>query len=170
MAQSAEKYWSRELRRTYIGRVGLGLVRIERGASFIGRVGLRVLGGAKDAWLLNPEGGEGGMKIILSGVGFKTSEPLRVYAEHRVVFWLGPLEHRLDVVTVQLANEDHPEGRRSRCRLLARPVAGPRFSVDLVVEEASTDVYEAIDRAPESMARAFELATRKRRRPVQAGV
>ena len=108
------------------------------------------------------------MRIILSGVEFKTSEPVRVYAEHCVLSWLGHLEHRLDVVTVQLAKVDHPEGRRVRCRLLARPVARASLVVDLVVEETSADLYEAIDRAPERMARAFELATRKRRRPVPA--
>jgi ribosome-associated translation inhibitor RaiA len=110
------------------------------------------------------------MRTILSGVAFKMSEPLRVYAEHRVQSWLGHLERRLDVVTVKLSNEDGPEGRRTRCRLLARPVRGAGLAVDLVVEETSTDIYEAIDRAPERMASAFELATRKRRRPVQAGV
>ena len=110
------------------------------------------------------------MKIILSGVGFKTSEPLRAYAEQRVLSWLGHLERRLDVVTVQLATEDHPEGRRVRCRLLARPVRGASLAVDLVVEATSADIYEAIDLAPERMARAFELATQNRRRPVQAGV
>jgi len=110
------------------------------------------------------------MRVILSGVGFKTSKPLRVYAEHRVLSWLGHFERRLDVVTVQLATEDHPEGRRVRCRLLARPAAEARLVVDLVVEETSADVYEVIDRAPERMARAFERATRKRRRPLPARV
>jgi ribosome-associated translation inhibitor RaiA len=111
------------------------------------------------------------MRIILCGVGFKTSEPLRAYAEQRVLSCLGHLERRLDVVTVQLVKEDHPEGWRVRCRLLARPVAGARVVVeDLVVEETSADVYEAIDRAPERLARAFEMATRKRRRPVPARV
>ncbi len=109
------------------------------------------------------------MRIILSGVGFKTSEPLRAYAEQRVLSWLGHLESELEVVTVQLASESHEEGRRTRCRLLARSVAGARLvAEDLVVEETSADVYEAIDRAPERMARAFEMATRKRRRPVPA--
>jgi len=109
------------------------------------------------------------MRVILSGAGFRTSEPLRVYAEQRVRSWIGHLERSLDVVTVQLATESHPEGQRTRCRLLARPVAGPILVVeDLVIEETSADVYEALDRAPERMARAFELATRKRRRPVPA--
>ena len=60
--------------------------------------------------------------------------------------------------------------KSTRCRLLARPVAGASLAVDLVVEETSADLYEAIDRAPERMARAFEPATRKRRRPVPARV
>ena len=111
------------------------------------------------------------MRIILSGVGFKTSEPLRGYAEQRVLSWLGHLERELEVVTVQLANESHPEGRRTRCRLLARSVAGARLAgEDLVVEETSADVYEAIDGAPERMARALELATQEQRRPVLARV
>jgi ribosome-associated translation inhibitor RaiA len=110
------------------------------------------------------------LRIILTGVEFKTSKPLRVYAEHRVRSWLGHLERRLDVVTVQLAKEDGPEGRRTRCRLLARPLRGASLVVDLVVEETSADIYEAIDRGPERMARAFKLATRKRRRPVRAAV
>ena len=62
------------------------------------------------------------MRIILSGVAFKTSMPLRVYAEHRIQSWLGHLGGRLDLVTLQLVSEGHPEDRRVRCRLLARPV------------------------------------------------
>jgi ribosome-associated translation inhibitor RaiA len=110
------------------------------------------------------------VRISLTGVGFKTSQPLRVYAEHRVLSWLGHLERNLDVVTVQLVSEDGPDGRRTRCRLLARPVRGANLAVDLVVEETSADLYEAIDRAPERMARVFELATRKQRRRVPARV
>jgi len=106
------------------------------------------------------------MRIILSGVGFKTSEPLRAYAEQRVLSWLGHLERELEVVTVHLASESHEEGQRTRCRLLARSRAGAR----LVVEETSADVYEAIDGAPERMARALRLAAGKRRRPARAGV
>ena len=110
------------------------------------------------------------MKIILSGVGFKTSEPLRVYAEQRVLSWLGHLERKLDTVAVQLATDDGSDGRRTRCRLVARPVRGANLDVDLVVEETSADLYEAIDRAPERMAKVFELATRKRKRRVPARV
>ena len=106
------------------------------------------------------------MEIILSGVGFRTSEPLRAYAEQRVLSWLGHLEREIEIVTVQLASERHGEGLRTKCRLLARPVAGEC----LVVEETSADVYEAIDGAPERMARALKLATRKRRGPALAGV
>jgi ribosome-associated translation inhibitor RaiA len=106
------------------------------------------------------------LRIILTGVEFKTSEPLRAYAKQRVLSWLGHLERRLDLVTVQLAKEPQPEGQRTRCRLLARPVAGASLAVDLVVEETSADLYEAIDRAPERMARALELATQKRTRRV----
>jgi ribosomal subunit interface protein len=106
------------------------------------------------------------MRIILSGVGFKTSEPLRAYAEQRVLSWLGHLQREIEVVTIQLASEGDKEARRTQCRLLARPVGGER----LVVEETSADVYEAIDGAPERMAEALKLAMRKRRRPAHAGV
>jgi ribosome-associated translation inhibitor RaiA len=99
-------------------------------------------------------------------VGFKTSEPLRAYAEQRVLSWLGHLEREIEIVTVQLASERRGEGLRTQCRLLARPVGGEC----LVVEETSADVYEAIDGAPQRMATALELARRKRRRPAHAGV
>jgi ribosome-associated translation inhibitor RaiA len=119
--------------------------------------------------LLKPEKWRGRtLRIILTGVEFKTSKPLRVYAERRVLSWLGHLERQLDIVTVQLAKERGAEGRRTRCRLLARPAHGASPVVDLIVEEASADVYDAIDRAPERMAMAFDLATR--RRPVRAAV
>jgi ribosome-associated translation inhibitor RaiA len=110
------------------------------------------------------------VRISLTGVGFKTSQPLRVYAEHRIQSWLGHLERKLEAVTVQLATDDGPDGRRTRCRLLARPVRGANLAVDLVVEETSADLYEAIDRAPERMARVFDLATRKQRRRAPARV
>ena len=106
------------------------------------------------------------MRIILSGVGFNTSEPLRAYAEQRVLSWLGHLEREIEIVAVQLASASHEEGLRTQCRLLARPVGGE----SLVIEETSADVYEAIDRAPERMARALKLAGRKRRRAAPAGV
>ena len=106
------------------------------------------------------------MEIILSGVGFRTSEPLRVYAEQRIRSWLGHLEREVEMVSVQLATQRHGEGLRTRCRLLARPVGGEC----LVVEEANADVYEAIDGAPQLMARAFERNRRKRRRPARAGL
>ncbi len=106
------------------------------------------------------------MEIILSGVGFRTSEPLRAYAEQRILSWLGHLEREVEMVTIQLATQRHGEGLRTRCRLLARPVGGEC----LVVEEANTDVYEAIDGAPQRMARALDRTRRKRRRPAHAGV
>lgn len=106
------------------------------------------------------------MEIILSGVGFRTSEPLRAYAEQRVLSWLGHLEREIEIVTVQLASERRGEGLSTKCRLLARPVGGER----LVVEETSADVYEAIDGAPQRMARALDRATQNRRRPAHAGV
>ncbi len=105
------------------------------------------------------------MEIILSGVGFKTSEPLRAYAEQRVLSWLGHLEREIEIVTVQLASE-RPERAYARSAGCSRdPWAGS----GLVVEETSADVYEAIDGAPQRMARAFDRARRKRRRPAHAG-
>ena len=106
------------------------------------------------------------MEIILSGVGFRTSEPLRAYAEQRILSWLGHLEHEIEIVTLQLASGRRSEGLTTRCRLLARPVGGE----PLVVEEESDDVYEAIDGAPQRMARALDRARRTRRRPAHAGV
>lgn len=106
------------------------------------------------------------MRIILSGVGFKMSEPLRAYAEHRVLSWLGHLDRELEVVAVQLVSEGHQGGRRTQCRLLARPVG----EESLVVEETSADVYEAIDGAPERMARTLRRSRHSRRRPAPAGV
>jgi len=106
------------------------------------------------------------MEIILSGVGFKTSGPLRAYAEQRVLSWLGHLEREIEMVTVQLTSESDGDGLRTQCRLLARPVGGEC----LVVEETSADVYEAIDGVPERMATALTLARRTRWRPAQAGV
>ena len=106
------------------------------------------------------------MEIILSGVGFRTSEPLRAYAEQRVLSWLGHLERELEIVTVQLASEGHGESLRTQCRLLARPVGGEC----LVVEETSADVHQAIDGAPQRMASALDRGTRRRQRPAHAGV
>jgi ribosomal subunit interface protein len=98
------------------------------------------------------------MEIILSGVGFRTSEPLRTYAEQRVLSWLGHLEREIETVAVQLTSASDEEGPCMQCRLLARPVDGQR----IVVEETSADVYEAIDGAPERMARALKLARRQK--------
>jgi ribosomal subunit interface protein len=105
------------------------------------------------------------MQIILSGVGFKTNEALRTYAEQRVMSWLGHLEREVEIVTVQLVSESQEEGLRTQCRLMARPVGGER----LVVQETSADVYEAIDGAPERIAKALEIAVQRRRHHAHAG-
>jgi ribosome-associated translation inhibitor RaiA len=94
------------------------------------------------------------MKIALSGVGFKTSEPLREFARQRVLSSLGHLDDTLEIVAVQLASEGHGDDRQRHCRLMARPGGGEC----LVVEEASADVHDAIDGALERMARGLERA------------
>lgn len=98
--------------------------------------------------------------------GFQDERASREYAEHRVLSWLGHLEREIEVVAVQLASEGHEGDRQTQCRLLARRVG----EKSLVVEATSADVYEAIDGAPERMARALERAAGNRRRPASAAV
>jgi len=61
---------------------------------------------------------------------------------------------------VCLARHDGPDGRRTRCRMLVRAFPW----ADVVVQEASPDLYAAIDRSAERLAYAIELATRQRGR------
>jgi ribosome-associated translation inhibitor RaiA len=105
------------------------------------------------------------MKIAMSGVGFKTSEPLRSFTRQRVLSSLGHLGGTLEIVAVQLASEGHGDDRRRHCRLLARPGGGE----SLVVEEASADVREAINGALERMARGLERSQRTDSRATAAG-
>ena len=101
------------------------------------------------------------MWIDVRASGFEGNRPVSVYAEKRVRCSLGHLERGLEFVMVCLAYQNGPEGRQTRCRMLARPVP----LAQVVVEETSTDPYAAIDRAAERLACAVELATRERGHP-----
>jgi len=95
-------------------------------------------------------------RIDLHGVA--GDQDLKTYAEQRIRFWIGHLEHDLEVVTVWLAYEGDRGGLRARCRMRTRPVPW----ADVVVKETSVDPDAAIDRSAERLADLVDRSRQER--------
>lgn len=83
----------------------------------------------------------------------RPDEPVRLYVERRLFSCVGHLERTLAGVTVCVSSLP---GGGHRCRMLSRPLPW----ANVVVEEEGSDVYAAIDRAAERLARTIEAVAR----------
>lgn len=102
------------------------------------------------------------MRIEVKGRGFDVSLALGSYAERRALFAFGRFSHRIERVSVLLSDTNGPRGGIDKeCRLLVRL----RPSGTLRVAEQDVDMYAAIDRASERMARAVARELARRRGP-----
>jgi ribosomal subunit interface protein len=106
------------------------------------------------------------MRIDVRGRGCEVSLALGAYAERRALFAMGRFSPRIERVSVTLSDANGPRGGVDKeCQIVARL----RPSGGLRVEEQDVDVYVAIDRATERLARAVarEIARRREsRRPL----
>lgn len=94
------------------------------------------------------------MRIDVRDRGFKADDGLRNYVGLRLMSVLDHLVRQVNDVVVSLADVKGSDGVvGKRCRMLARlaPSGAAR------VEETDSDLYGAIDRAAEELARAMAL-------------
>ena len=104
------------------------------------------------------------MQLDVQSRGFSLSESLRNYCERRLRFALGPASGRLRSVAVRLSDVNGPRGGVDKRCVIRTTVSG---SPPVVISQCETDIYVAIDRAADRMARAVtrrvQRAWRERR-------
>ncbi len=102
------------------------------------------------------------MRIDVRGRGCEVSLALSSYAKRRALFAIGRFSPRIEGVSVLLSDANGPRGGVDKeCRLVARL----RPSGGLRVAERDADMYAAIDRATERLARAVAREIARRREP-----
>jgi putative sigma-54 modulation protein len=91
------------------------------------------------------------MQIDIQARGFRLTEGLRTQAERRVRFALGSTSGRVRSVVMRLADQNGPRGGLDKCcTIRANLPGGP----PVIIEQQETDLYVAIDRAADRVARA----------------
>lgn len=106
------------------------------------------------------------MQLDIQARGFTLTEGLRNYCEQRLRSALGPASGRLRNVAVRLSDVNGPRGGvDKRCTIRAIVPGAP----PVVIAQYETDVYVAIDRAADriarSLSRRMERVWRTRRYP-----
>jgi ribosomal subunit interface protein len=92
------------------------------------------------------------MRIDIQARGFDLTEGLRAHTERRLQFALSWASDEVRAVRVCLSDINGPRGGNDkRCRIQI-PMAGAQ---NVVVEDAESDLYVAIDRAAERTERAM---------------
>lgn len=105
---------------------------------------------------------EDAMRIDVRGRNCDVSLALSSYAERRALFAIGRFSPRIEGVSVRLSDANGPRGGIDKeCHLVARL----RPSGGLRVAEQDADMYAAIDRATERLARAVAREIARRREP-----
>lgn len=98
------------------------------------------------------------MQIDIQSRGFPLTEALRQHCERRLRFALGPASGKLRSVAVRLSDVNGPRGGvDKRCTIRAIAPGAP----PVVIAQYETDIYVAIDRAADRIARS--LARRMQR-------
>jgi len=108
------------------------------------------------------------MRIEVRGRGFEVGADLGGYAERRALLAMSRFASRIETLSLRLADTNGPRGGVDKeCQIVARL----RPSGALRVAEQDADIYAAIARASERLARAVarELARRREPRPAQVG-
>ena len=101
------------------------------------------------------------MQVEIQSQGFVLIDGLSEYIQQRLAFGLGRVARRVGSVVVQL-NEGHRarHDREKRCRIRVRlePAMG------VVVEDAQSDMYTAIEHAAARIGRAVSRSLRRSRK------
>lgn len=84
------------------------------------------------------------MRIDIQARGFDLTEGLRAHTERRLRFALSWASDELRAVRVRLSDQNGPRGGNDKCCRILIPMAGAQ---NVVVEDAQSDLYLAIDRA-----------------------
>ena len=91
------------------------------------------------------------MQIDIQARGFRLTPGLRTQAERRLRFALGSTSSRVRSVVMRLADENGPRGGvDKRCSIRATLPGAP----PVIIEHQEADLYVAIDRAADRVARA----------------
>ena len=100
------------------------------------------------------------MRIRVRSRGFELTNALRAHAERRLLFALGRFGIRLQSVMLGMDDVNGPRGGADkRCQIVARLAPWG----DVRVEELDGDLYAAIDRAADRVARAVVREMERRR-------
>lgn len=92
------------------------------------------------------------MQLDIQARGFTLTESLRNHCERRLRFALGPASTRLRSVAVRLSDVNGPRGGvDKRCTIRAIVPGAP----PVVIAQYETDIYVAIDRASDRIARSL---------------
>ncbi len=98
------------------------------------------------------------MQLDIQARGFSLTEGLRSHCERRLRFALGPAGGRLRSVAVRLTDVNGPRGGvDKRCTLRAVLAGAP----PVVIAQYETDIYVAIDRAADRIARSLARRTQR---------
>ena len=90
------------------------------------------------------------MRIDIQSQGFTLTPALRAHAERRLRFALGATRPEVLRVVVRLSDDNGPRGGEAmRCRVRVAVAGVP----DIVIEDAESDLYVAIDRAADRAGR-----------------
>ena len=100
------------------------------------------------------------MRIIVKSHGFSVSDAIRTHVERRIFFSLGRFADQISVVNVRLDDVNGPRnGIDKRCRV---QVKSARLG-GLMNEDIDVDLYVAVNRATERVARSFGRALARKR-------
>jgi putative sigma-54 modulation protein len=100
------------------------------------------------------------MRIDIQARGFELTQGLREHAERRLQLALGWADKGMRSVSVRLSDVNGPRGGNDkRCQIKIPLVGG----ADVVIDDAQTDLYVAIDRAAERTGGALARRLGRRR-------
>lgn len=100
------------------------------------------------------------MRLEIRGQGLAVTPAMREHLARRLGFALGRFGDRVTRVTARVADRNGPRGGVDKQLRLA---VGVRDGSEIVVEDADTDLYVAIDRGAERAGRAVARAIERER-------
>jgi putative sigma-54 modulation protein len=98
------------------------------------------------------------MQLDIQARGFTLTDALRNHCERRLRFALGPIGGRLRSVSVRLADVNGPRGGVDKRCTLRATASG---MAPVVIAHDETDIYVAIDRASDRLARSLTRRIQK---------
>lgn len=94
--------------------------------------------------------GDSIMRIDIQALGFSLTEGLRTHAEQRLRFALGSASSRISRVVVRVSDANGPRGSVDKLCVIRASLPG---TAPVIIEHHEADLYVAIDRASDRVAR-----------------